>query len=124
MDAATVLWGVALALFTIFAPVLQLWMTFRSRSPLGGKFEFAFILLFAWFVAFCVLLIRPELPFSSWGVKVGVIASLGFWVGLHRMVSQLTWRHRWLLHLPIAGLAFATIVVAIWVLGYTPGGHY
>ncbi|MGL4237521.1 hypothetical protein [Tabrizicola sp.] len=111
-----------MVLWTILAPILTLWMAFRSKLRGKDKFEFVFLLFFAWFLAAGSISVEPTFVSADWGFTIGVIASLGFWIGLHRLVTELTWPHRWILHIPLAGLSFAAILLGLLLLSYERSG--
>jgi hypothetical protein len=119
-------WEAVPIVLTVIVPLILLALAFAaSWMRTSDKWQLTGLLVAIWLVCSVVISLESG-DLLRWdpGILTVIFTSLGVWVAMHRLTSDLTWRYRWLLHLLVAGLfaAFLFLLFVLYAFGTSP--HY
>jgi hypothetical protein len=117
---------VALIGWTVAVPVILLVLGFKTKDVrTSDKLQIAVLLLLTWLITSLVISATSR-DLLRWdqGLLIFIVTSIGVWLALHRMIADLAWRHRWLLHVVLALLFGILLLLLVGFYGFGTSPHH
>jgi hypothetical protein len=119
-------WDFVLVGWTIAVPLLLLLLAYKAPEVrTSDKLQLAALLVVTWF-ATSAIISNTNRSLLRWdqGLVTVMLSTLGIWVALHRLIAELSWRHRWLLHLMLVLFSGIFLFLMVGLYGFGTSHHY